>query len=90
LSDKYCLQPTRPIVKNIGLDNSGTHCGVLDMVQKPVEFISLNEIQVVESEWFFKAFGLSAKEIKKEDATEKCENPRPSLKKLFQSFFSPF
>lgn len=90
LSDKYCLQPTRPIVKNIGLDNSGIHCGVLDMVQKPVEFISLNEIQVVESEWFFKAFGLSAKEIKKEDATEKCEKPRPSLKKLFQSFFSPF
>ena len=56
LKDKYCLQPTRSIVKNIGLDNSGTHCGISNIIQNPVERINLVSIPVEETDWFFTAF----------------------------------
>ena len=89
LSNNYCLQPTRAIVKNIGLDNSGIHCGELNMVQNPVEYIKLNKIKVVESEWFYKAFVVSTKEIKKEIVSKTWANSSISLKKLFHNFFFP-
>lgn len=56
LSEKYCLQPTRPIVKNIGLDNSGMHCELVNIEQHPVDFIKISKIKIKESEWFFKAY----------------------------------
>lgn len=56
LQDMYCLHPTRSIVKNIGFDGSGVHCGIEYIQQKPVEKIRLRKIPVVDSEWFFKAF----------------------------------
>jgi hypothetical protein len=33
LNNKYCVHPTMPIVRNIGLDGSGTHCTTEEMVQ---------------------------------------------------------
>ncbi|MDP4286110.1 MAG: glycosyltransferase [Bacteroidota bacterium] len=56
LANKYCLHPTKTIVKNIGLDNSGIHCGPLQIAQNPIDFIKVNKIKVRESEWFYKAF----------------------------------
>jgi hypothetical protein len=58
LNNKYCLHPVTPIVENIGLDNSGTHCGESTMKQHHVDFIDIKKIPVVESERFFKAFSL--------------------------------
>ena len=56
LEDKYCLHPVRPIVRNIGLDNSGVHCGTWDIKQFPVDFIYLKRIEIKEVDWFFNAY----------------------------------
>lgn len=56
IADKYCLQPARSIVKNIGFDGSGVHCVETDIAQNPVKFIKVNKIDVLESEWFYKAY----------------------------------
>lgn len=56
LAGKYCLHPTRTIVRNIGLDNSGIHCGASEMEQDPQDFIVIRKIPVKESAWFFKAY----------------------------------
>jgi len=52
----YCLYPTRPLVRNIGLDNSGTHCGEMQLSQKPVESIEINKIAINEADWFIQAY----------------------------------
>ena len=52
----YCLHPTKSIVENIGFDNSGTHCGYMEMNQTKTEYIELKKIDINESEWFFKAY----------------------------------
>jgi hypothetical protein len=59
LENKYCLQPTRAIVKNIGLDSSGVHCETSDLSQELVEYIPVGKIKLQESKWFFKAFNNS-------------------------------
>jgi hypothetical protein len=56
LQNKYCLQPARAIVKNIGFDNSGVHSGIADITQDPVDFMTLTKIEIHEPDWFFKAF----------------------------------
>ena len=56
LSDKYCLFPVIPIVKNIGLDNTGTHCGNFDWPQNVTEFVELKKIPIKENELFFKEY----------------------------------
>lgn len=56
LNNMFCLQPVRPIVKNIGLDGSGVHSGSTPILQMPVDFINVNRIDIKESKWFFKAY----------------------------------
>jgi len=56
LQNMYCLHPTNALAINIGLDNSGIHCGTIDIEQSTVQEINLDKIDIVESEWFFKAF----------------------------------
>ncbi len=56
LNNKFCLQPVRPIVKNIGLDGSGVHSGSTPILQRPVDFINVNRIDIKESKWFFNAY----------------------------------
>jgi hypothetical protein len=56
IHNMFCLQPVRPIVRNIGLDNSGVHCGTFDIKQCPVDFIDLNRIEIKEVDWFFNAY----------------------------------
>jgi hypothetical protein len=56
VKNMYCLHPTRPIIKNIGLDNSGMHCGELDIGQKPIDYLKLQKIPIEESDWFFEAY----------------------------------
>lgn len=57
LNDRYCLQPVRPIVKNIGFDDSGIHSGKVDITQNPINAIAINKIEVQESSLFYKAYG---------------------------------
>ncbi len=56
LKDNFCLHPVKPIVRNIGLDNSGTHCGDSDLLQDTVDFINLIKINVDENQLFFKSY----------------------------------
>lgn len=56
LAGKFCLHPTRSMVKNIGLDSSGTHCGDIDLFQEVVQNIDLVELPVIEKDWFFEEF----------------------------------
>lgn len=56
LKNMYCLHPSRPIVKNIGLDNTGVHCGISNLKQVPTNSIEINKIPIQESDWFFEAY----------------------------------
>jgi GT2 family glycosyltransferase len=56
IKNMYCLYPIRPIVKNIGLDNSGFHCGELKLTQKPVNNIEICRIPINESDWFINSY----------------------------------
>lgn len=56
INDMFCLHPVRAIVENIGLDNSGTHCGISTLDQKSVDHIKLKKIEVIEDELFFKLY----------------------------------
>jgi len=80
IKNMYCLQPTNPIVKNIGLDNSGVHCGTWETVQNPVDYIDLTKINIEESEWFFSAFSKYFKNST--NSTPQWEKLRTLLKRL--------
>lgn len=56
LANNYCLQPTTSIVKNIGLDKSGIHCGFSEISQNPIDIINLNKIEIKESDWFYNSY----------------------------------
>lgn len=56
INEKYCLQPARSIVKNIGFDGSGVHCSKEYLKQKPLKFIKIKKIKVKESTNFFLAY----------------------------------
>lgn len=80
IHDMYCLHPTNPIVKNIGLDNSGTHCGLYSIEQNPVEYIQVNLQEIIESEWFYSEFFKYTLENKKKN---KWMFIKKQLRKLF-------
>lgn len=85
LAGKFCLHPTRSIVKNIGLDSSGTHCGTADLFQNPVDNIELVELSVIETDWFFDAY-ISSQQI---TITSKStwQKLKTLLKRLFRQSF---
>lgn len=56
IKDIYCLQPTLPIVKNIGFDGSGTHCDLNQIDQRYVNEISVHKIKIQEPNWFFERY----------------------------------
>ena len=57
LNDCYCLHPVKPLVLNIGLDGSGTHCGYHEFEQNfENHLIELNKIDIKESAAFHNAF----------------------------------
>lgn len=56
LNGKFCLHPVNSLVKNIGLDGSGTHCDEVELPQSIGGKILLKKSQVVESEWFYNAY----------------------------------
>lgn len=80
LNNKYCLHPVRPIVINIGLDNSGTHCGNQNIQQFPVEFIDVTSHEVEDSAWFYIEF---AKYIERNKLNNKWVLLKERLKNLF-------
>ncbi len=52
----YCLQPSVAIVKNIGLDGSGTHCGINRFNQVTTDYINIKKLVIEESDVFFKFY----------------------------------
>jgi GT2 family glycosyltransferase len=83
LENKYCLHPTRPIVKNIGFDNSGVHCGELDLFQEPVDFINISKIPIEESHWFLEAYQKNEKNKNKKTINSIIKSIIVRLKKIF-------
>jgi len=61
LNDKYCLHPVHSLVRNIGMDGSGTHCDAVEIPQNIGEKIILKKNPVVESEWFYHAYHATQK-----------------------------
>ena len=62
LANKFCLHPSIPIVKNIGLDGSGTHCDNTEILQITTTKINLNAIYTFkESEEFYESYSLGVK-----------------------------
>jgi hypothetical protein len=62
LNNIYCLHPTKAIVKNIGLDNSGIHCETTDLKQEPIDFVDIKPIEIIDSEWFYESYTKSIKQ----------------------------
>lgn len=64
-NDKYCLFPARSLVRNIGFDGSGTHCGKDDrFTNQPINEVELatidgNELNCAQNNWkiTFRMFG---------------------------------
>ncbi len=57
LNDKFCLYPVKPIVKNIGLDGTGTHCNDEEIIQLTTKKIKLTIISNLrESEEFYQSY----------------------------------
>ncbi len=56
LAGMFCLHPVKSLVKNIGLDGSGTHSGNTKLSQNLSDFIELRKIPIMESEWFYKSY----------------------------------
>jgi hypothetical protein len=57
LANKFCLYPKYPIVKNIGFDGTGTHCGNEEIYQITTKFINLNKTTLFEEDdQFYKSF----------------------------------
>lgn len=56
LKNKFCLHPVNSLVRNIGMDGSGTHCDAFEIPQIMGEKIHLKKNPVIESEWFYKAY----------------------------------
>lgn len=53
LNNKYCLFPIKPLVTNIGLDNSGVHCESEVIKQNVIKSIVIKKIEVTESNTFY-------------------------------------
>ena len=62
LQNKLCLHPKIPIVKNIGLDGSGTHCSEDEILQITTKKIKLKRIMdLKETDEFYQSFNLRIK-----------------------------
>jgi putative methyltransferase (TIGR04325 family) len=85
LANKYCLQPTKPIVKNIGLDNSGIHCGNSDLLQNCIDYIEVSKIKIQEPEWFYVAYDSSFKS----KINIKKNNMLVEIKNIIKEFIPP-
>lgn len=52
----FCLHPVRTLVTNIGLDSSGSNFGSSSINQKMIDYIDVNPIEIIDSEWFHDEF----------------------------------
>ena len=87
LENKFCLHPSRPIVKNIGFDNSGVHCGELDIQQEPVNYIDLSKIPIEESKWFFDEYRKYEKIKLKKNKITLVEKIKTKIRKFVSDFY---
>ena len=77
LQNKFCLQPVRSIVTNIGLDNTGTHTFIESIEmnmnnQKTIPEIILKKIPIQESDWFFEEYKKKYKIKHKKNRIQEC------------------
>lgn len=95
LQNKFCLHPTRTIVKNIGFDNTGVHCGSDDIIQAPIDFIDLKKINIEESNWFYNSYTeyIKKNEVKLnfyQKVKKKLFRMMPSLMNLLRRFVNKY
>ncbi len=79
VNNRYCLFPIKPLVENIGLDSSGTHCGSFDWEQDKINGLKLEKIEISENELFFKKY-------RQYLTSEKRKNQLKRVKKLLSVF----
>lgn len=53
LNKMYCLYPVKSLIRNIGLDGSGTHSGFSYMNQNVIDFLPIRKIPINESECYY-------------------------------------
>lgn len=82
IKDMYCLHPTIPKVINIGLDNSGVHCGKINISQSTSSSFDIRKIPIHDSDWFFEAYSVYLKENAHSTST-KWQKLKNFLKHLF-------
>ena len=81
INNMFCLHPVKPIVKNIGLDNSGTHCAALELEQEPLSYIDINKIKIAENELFFQVYRKSIVKDATNKTFDKIKNVLYAFKK---------
>lgn len=84
LADKYCLQPARSTVKNIGLDNSGVHCSATEIEQHLTDYIPVRKIKIEESEWFYDAYNKFLYRTQKRVGISTWQKSKNLLKHLYR------
>lgn len=65
VNNMYCLHPYKPIVKNIGFDNAGTHTKNEFIPQYPIVSINLKKIKIEEYQQFFSLYKEYLEDLKK-------------------------
>jgi hypothetical protein len=53
LNKMYCLYPVKSLIRNIGLDGSGTHSGFSYMNQNVIDFLPIRKIPINELECYY-------------------------------------
>lgn len=82
LKNMFCLHPNTPLLINIGLDNSGTHCGDKVFEQDPQQYVELKKIEIKEADWFFGSFKETL--VKPKVETTPWQQLKHTLKRFFR------
>ncbi len=89
LNDCYCLHPLKPLVLNIGLDGSGTHCGHAEIEQLFESHITkLSKIDIKDYDAFYYAFKTYQSSRININKWAKLRNLLKKLRLQFSSIFS--
>lgn len=85
LNNQYCLHPSQPLVKNIGLDGSGQHGEISYIDQKTIESLNIEKIPVREDDWFYEQYGQINQPEKAKDSFKQIKK---GVKRILKPFIS--
>ena len=68
-----------------GSINSGVHCGNMDIVQNPVDFLDIQKINIEESEWFYKEYNMLLLEEKMARSRTTLQSIKDRVKKILKN-----